>query len=325
MWGVIASNVVEFGSNQIAGGTVTPYHEFSIASPGSPSSMAFDRSGNMWIGEGLPTIDSSGNYSGQIVEFTTAQLAALRTNPNPAPHATLTIGGGVDGLAFDASGNLWASVVSRSSSLLIKLTAAQIAAGSGSPAPAIALTVSIYGAIAFAPDGTLWGTPSLVFGPSAGVVYGFAPSQLTASGPQSAHYILTASGPPLVESGQEVIFPTPNQLGFDAAGNLWSIFDGYTFAFAASTLHSSNAPTMTSFQGYTAQSQGVATTLYEGYALAFDSAYDLVENSLFTNTLHDYTPSQYASGATFTSGTLAGSTDVAGTSGNFVIAGPFVP
>jgi hypothetical protein len=327
MWGIVSSNVVEFASNQIASGSVTPYHQFTIADANFPqyTSMAFDRSGDMWIGEQNLTINASGGFSGQIVEFTAAQLAALATSPNPAPHATLTVAGGVDGLAFDAAGNLWASVYSFSSPLLVKFTAAQISAGTGSPAPVITLTVQEEGAIAFESDGTLWNTPTIVFGPSAGILYGYAPSQLDASGTVAAQYILQPTGPPIVISGQAAVGVTPNQLAFDAAGNLWSIFNGYTFAFAASTLHSANAPTMRSFQGYTAQSAGGTSTIYNGYALAFDSAYDLVENSS-TNALHEYTPSQYASGSTFTSATLAAPAPyAAGGDGNFLIAGPYVP
>ncbi len=77
-------------------------------------SLAFDGSGNLWIAVNYEPSDSKAPNRGQILEIAKLDLGSLSTNDTPTPTSTITWSsspsqGGYGPLAFDASGNLWAT------------------------------------------------------------------------------------------------------------------------------------------------------------------------------------------------------------------------
>jgi hypothetical protein len=332
LWAIIGDTVVEFASAQFASGTINPIAQFSIASAYTGyTGLAFDASGNLWISEDNP---SGGGSAGQIVKYSSAELAALATTPNPAPVVTLAIGGFAEGIAFDQSGNLWASVLNDDTGgQFQKFTSAQIAA-SGTPTPAVTLLQQqrgqIPGAFVFGNDGTLWFTPtSVIFGPVGGTIYGLSPGQLAGSGTLTPAYTLSDTNAPELESGQEAIIVGPNQVAFDAAGNLWSIFDGYCFAFSAATLHNASPAPLYGFQAFPSQQGTGVTEELPFSALAFDATNDLIIDNGGANsarTLDELTSTQYAQSSSSPLAAQYASTVPAYTSGlgDFIIRGPYV-
>jgi sugar lactone lactonase YvrE len=216
------TSVVEFSASQLTtGGTPTPAVTISAnagANEGaleSPSGLAFDASGDLWV---------ANNAQASIVEFTPSQLAA---SGSPAPAVIITgavVSGELSvfapvGVAFDASGDLW--VANRNPSYpcfivrsnLVEFTPSQLAA-SGSPAPAVML-IPPFGVmsgpfmLAFDASGRLWVTNSEN---STSSVLAFSPSQLMASGNPTPAITLTANAGSL---------DGPTGLAFDASGDLW--------------------------------------------------------------------------------------------------------
>jgi len=215
---------------------------------------------------------------------------------------------------------------------LEKFTPGQIVT-SGAPVASVVLASGFDAAgLTFASDGTLWFAPASVFGPSGGLVLGLAPAQLATSGSPTPAHTLNANAPNPVLAGQLAIFVPPNEVTFDANGNLWSAFDGFSFEFAASTLHDAGTGPAIGFQVYPAESAGGQTELLPGNAVAFDSAGDLVTNSINNNTaksnvLNDYTPAEYRGTSPSPSSKTFGSSVPAfdGTHlGNYLISGPAV-
>jgi sugar lactone lactonase YvrE len=102
------------------------------ASMATPSGIAFDADGNLWVG-------NIGNQT--VVGFSPAQLAATGT---PAPHVVLSANAGSlsipTGLAFDTEGSLW---VMGGTGALEKFPKASLGA-TGAPAPNVRLTFSSY-------------------------------------------------------------------------------------------------------------------------------------------------------------------------------------
>ncbi len=121
------NTLVEFTPSQLAAsGDPTPAVTISAtgSSIGSPSGVAFDAAGDLWL-------TNSGNST--LVEFTPNQLAA---SGSPMPAVTISANGSsLDApysLAFDAAGNLW--VPNFDSDSLVEFTPHQLAS-SGDPTP----------------------------------------------------------------------------------------------------------------------------------------------------------------------------------------------
>lgn len=95
----------------------------------TPTGVAFDSKGNLWVT----------NYTGTIVEYTPAQTAL---NAAPAPHVTITAPSGAapDGLAFDNSGSLWVTDVSGANNGAIYAFGASQIAITGSPSPKVTIS-----------------------------------------------------------------------------------------------------------------------------------------------------------------------------------------
>ncbi len=145
LWVADESNneVLQFTHDQLeAGGAQTPNVVLQNDGSGSldaPEPLAFDRVGNLWVGNADdPTLEL-----GTVVEFTKGQLVS--GSPTPAVTLTSTPVGSTDsinalsGLAFDLVGNLWtANLASDNSGSLAQFTTGQLKA-SGSPSPAVFL------------------------------------------------------------------------------------------------------------------------------------------------------------------------------------------
>jgi sugar lactone lactonase YvrE len=137
LWIGNASNntIVGFTPNQLAAtGTPTPAATLS-ATAGSihdPAGLAFDRSGNLWVANAVP--------SAPVVAFSPAQLAV---GGAPVPMVTLSSNGSnfvdPDAVTFDRFGNLWVTDIASNS--VSKYSPAQLVS-SGTPTP----TASLVGA-----------------------------------------------------------------------------------------------------------------------------------------------------------------------------------
>jgi sugar lactone lactonase YvrE len=142
------NNLVEFAAGSLSdtGSTCTPAPAQCTPTPvdtvgsngnsiNSPSGLAFDAQGNLWVANG------SGST---VVMFTRAQLLS---NGAPAPQVTITTPSGSipNGIAFDNRGSLWVSdalVLLTGSGSVFGFTASQIGA-TGAPTPAVTLTSAL--------------------------------------------------------------------------------------------------------------------------------------------------------------------------------------
>jgi sugar lactone lactonase YvrE len=163
--------IVEYTPAQLtAGGTQVPAITISATTLTCPWSIAFDSSGNAWVADLHHT---------HLVEFSAAQLATGGVlTPVDTIGATAGSLASPDGVAFDASGNLWVSNGGNNKTV-VEFTPAQLAAG-GAPAPTVIVTLpantSLFG-IAFDNRGTLWASSV-----SNHIMYGLTRAQLAATG-----------------------------------------------------------------------------------------------------------------------------------------------
>lgn len=231
------NTVSELSAAQLAtSGTIMPTvllsarEDYPLPSLSSPSALAFDASGNLWVA-------NSNCCSASIVAFTPDQLV---TSGAPTPTVVLHGCGcdtarcytfcGPSGLAFDPSGNLWMSDIG-----LLMIPASQLVPG-GSGTLGVALNYHQEGgsALAFDPARNLW------LG-GFGVLVEFTPSQLATTALPG----LTVGFPePTVAlSGTETSLWWAQDLAFDASGNLW-VANGRDaiLRFTGSQLVSSGAP-----------------------------------------------------------------------------------
>jgi hypothetical protein len=100
--------VFEFTTDQLAlGGPEDPHLILGSVAFGLATALAFDSSGNLWVGtSGVP------GTGGVVQEFQSNVLAGsgsvtpdpwVTISPNPLTHYSLTL----TGMAFDNEGNLW--------------------------------------------------------------------------------------------------------------------------------------------------------------------------------------------------------------------------
>lgn len=163
-------------------------------------------SGVLWV---VGNIDTTTNL---IYGFTPAQLAASGA-PTPAialsiPH-TPTKFGDVDAMAFDSAGNLWLGHYQLN-------TVTEVAANALGTSGVVTEAVTISGAglhatqgLTFDAHGNLWVSNNLPID-SAYTIVEYSAAQLAATG--SPAPVATISGPALV---------APEQMAFDAQGDLW--------------------------------------------------------------------------------------------------------
>jgi hypothetical protein len=195
-------------------------------------------SGAAWVVGGFPFVNAV--VPNAALSFTSAQLRATGT---PTPVATVnlatTAGANTDAsdAAFDSAGNLW--IANQNSNNVIELTPTQLA-GSGSPTPAVTITMpsDSAGPIALRFDAhhNLW-----IANQWAGTIIELTPAQLVSG--TAAPTVTIQDGPP--EHSFQTSGNNPEGLAFDAAGNLWvaSQWRGNVIEYTATQLTTSGSPT----------------------------------------------------------------------------------
>jgi hypothetical protein len=192
----------------------------------SPSSLAFDPAGDLWV---AGIADTSGQLPYNLVEYTPDQLTASGS-PTPASTITFPNGSGIvpSLVRFDSAGDLW---LGHQLSLfgppaLLEYTAAQIVElqMGGSPTPALIVVAGAglvnVPAIAFDDKGNLWIAASSEAGNPNGVDGG------TLEMFQVAGKSGTLSQPdvtitPTAISSINQSLDEPSGLAFDDRGGLW--------------------------------------------------------------------------------------------------------
>ncbi len=179
--------LVRFDPAQLAAGGA-PVPAVVLSGPGHPTALAFDAAGSLWVAD---------RRAHTIAKYAATQLA---TSGSPAPAVVLSATANSlmnpNGLAFDASGNLW--VANTGSQNLAAFSPAQLAA-TGSPAPHIVLSpngdsLSIPVGLAFDGEGNLW-----VVG-GGGALTKYAAASLGASGAPEPSARLDVAGHTLLWS-----------------------------------------------------------------------------------------------------------------------------
>jgi len=218
-WG--SSVMIGYQSGTLAASGSAPDVSVGLANA-EGEAVVFDHAGNAWVS----------SFDSHIFEYTAASLASSGV---PTPTVTITTAGAIVGMAFDASGNLWAGDYANSQ--VLEYTPAQLAAG-GTPTPHVVIT-SNSGSIqsplgmAFDPSGNLW-----VSNQGNSHLVEFTPAQLAAGGNPAPHVDLA---PTATHSLSD-----PYGVAFDANGNLWVSNNGSPgtiVRFDASQLTTSGNPT----------------------------------------------------------------------------------
>jgi hypothetical protein len=208
------------------GASGSPSADVKITLPSRPppdtsydcaSALAFDGSGNLWVGM----------YHGHVLRYDASDLLVSGT---PAPAVTLTNSvyfSAILDMAFDANGNLFVGPYAYPA--IARLSASQLTADTANIVPNVVLSLAAgtgIGGLSFGPGGDLWVAD-----------YGhFSLLRLKASD-------LTTTGTP-VPSVTLTGVSGPEQLAFDNAGNLWvaSYDSSSVFAYGAADLGTSGAP-----------------------------------------------------------------------------------
>jgi len=207
-----SSTLTEF-QGILQSGSTAPHRINSGNDLDGSSCVAFDHKGNLW---------ESNFNSNSIVEYTKAQIGALKTNSTPT--AIVTIGkdsgsflNGPDGIAFDAAGNLW--VGSERGQQILKYTPAQLAQ-SGNPSPDLVLNANSFNFSSpslpvFDRAGNLWVVDEDIANVNggSGMVFKYTRAQLSGlAGFQNIDPVFGLS------SGS---FQHLEGLAFDLSGSIW--------------------------------------------------------------------------------------------------------
>ncbi|WP_243455062.1 hypothetical protein [Meiothermus sp. CFH 77666] len=213
-----AKKLVRVTSNQLNGATsslttVAPTVEISGFS-GTPRGLAFDASGNLWVGH-----DLSSN-SGQVMRFDASSLNSSTTASSAVRILTANLAAGPTNtaydLAFDNAGSLWVLCFNCGGAILYKYTSTQLT-GTGSatlsPDKQISLpATALPRAFAFDEGGGLW----LAYDkPSAnGRFARLSPSQLTVDSSPGSPTIpeRIIEGSTLGNANSIVLYPAPANL-----------------------------------------------------------------------------------------------------------------
>jgi hypothetical protein len=254
LWIANGTNVLEYIPAQLSGGVVAavPHLTNSSGSLGSPQGVTFDAAGNLWVMD--PGAMINGAATPALVEFSAAQLMALKTTASPDPVAVITS----TSLAFpqqsvfDSKGNQW--VTDHNNNTILVFTAAQLmATGTNATIPAVVISSAAFNGplgIVFDAAGNLWvANNGVVPGDNGSMsaagttIVEFAAAHL----PTPGSGMLTPDLTPditLSDDGQNSI-QSPWELAFDTTGNLWSSNSGGTFSLveiAKASLAATGAP-----------------------------------------------------------------------------------
>ncbi len=278
------NEIVEYSPGQLTtSGSPSPSVTLSGSGLTLPLEIRFDSSGNLWVDNAC--------VGCSVTEFSVSQLAA---SGSPAPVTVLTptgLEGGPTDLAFDASGDLWVTVIaeSGSSSSVVEYTPGQLT-GSANPAPTVALSESGEPtSLTFDSSGGLWVANSDLSDPD---LIEIAASDLGTSGDPTPAVVLSPSVQNLSE---------PEGMAVDQSGDLWvaNAGNGSLVEFTSAQLSASGNPTPVE----------TITGLDNPLSLAFDADGDLwVSNCGGTCDgsgptgagIAEYTPSQLAAGGDVT-------------------------
>jgi sugar lactone lactonase YvrE len=229
-----------------AGGGTPPTRVVTSPALQNANGIGFDVNGNLWVAN----CGHNGNTPA-LLEFSAAQLMAGGTVPTPA--ATINTSAYATcpyGIAFDAGGDVW--VTDFDASHVLKYSAAQLAAGSGSPAPSdtigVALGTGFTDAVAMDASGNLWA------GADAKLAE-YTPAMQTGGSPAPSALVKLPSGTFL------------NGLAFDNRGSLWvaDAHFGYMYALTESQLIS-GTPTPAISILYTVHGVYPQQPLFDKYA-----------------------------------------------------------
>ncbi|MGP8207758.1 MAG: NHL repeat-containing protein [Acidimicrobiales bacterium] len=279
-----ADDLVEYTPDQLESGSPSPRVTVSGSSGGFdwPLGDAFDSSGDLWVA----------NYStNSLVEFAPRQL----TTGSPAPTAVIssdtsgTSGtsdslDGPDGLAFDASGDLWVANYDEvtGANSLVEFAPSQLT--TGSPAPTAVISSDTSGSLdepeglAFDSSGDLW-----VANYSGNSLVEFAPRQLATGSPAPTAVISSDTSGSLDE---------PEGLAFDSSGDLWvANYNSSTLVEYTPDELATGAPTPA-----ITISPDRSGSLDAPDDLAFDPSGDLWVANYNSNTVVEYSPGGFTSG-----------------------------
>jgi hypothetical protein len=238
----------------------------------APTDSVFDGAGDLWVATG----------SG-IAELTPSQLAS---SGDPTPTVVIQNANQPSGLAFDSTGDLWATQFNGG---VVEYTANQLTA-SGNPTPAVSLTgpdLQVPWGLTFDSSGNLWVGTYI-----DSVLVEYTKGQLAATGnPAPA---VTISG-----LGTAVVTPA-----FDSSGDLWVSTYTSTPAVIEELTPSELAAT-----GSPTPAVTIATgTNTEPVGLAFDTTGDLWVGYFGSQTVNEFTRTQLdSSGAPTPANTIGGS------------------
>jgi sugar lactone lactonase YvrE len=165
---------------------------------GTPAGLAFNEAGDLWISQ------NSKNRLTRYNAATLATLAGLPLSPDNVIESNLNAAPGLapnrlslngpEGIAFDASGNLW--VGNNDGYSLVKYTGLQISKGSSTPAPVVFIgysgisnrSVQQMGGVAIDASGNVW-----VNNETTDAVLGFTPTDLAATGTPNASIVIDSA------------------------------------------------------------------------------------------------------------------------------------
>ncbi|HUO04091.1 MAG TPA: hypothetical protein VMU16_02730 [Candidatus Binataceae bacterium] len=267
--------------------------------PDFTTGIAFDKKSNLWA---LIYDDVSKKY--ELVEFSKAQLKALKSMPDPIPVVVITSDafGEPGGINFDKQGNLW---IVDEGNFLFKFSVAQLSGGSGNDTPAVTISSPDFDDpyfVVFDKSGSAW-----VDNYDSDTVVKFTLGQLTSSGSPGAAVVIGSSD-----------FDGPGEIAFDQKGNLWvPNYQGDTvLMFTKMQIASSGSPAPTVIL-----TKDINDSLDHPWGIAFLGA-NLAVVNYDTGTISKYASSQLKTSGSPTPKVFLNQSTGAASDNSQVTAGP---
>ncbi len=209
------STLEDIAANRFKDATVAA--QLSSSNAPCPGELAFDASGNLWVGNG--NIYNNGAQP-LLLEYASSDL--FKSGAQPVTFLTSTAFHRLGPMSFDAHRNLW---VTDPSSNVYEFTPDQLSSG-GSQSPQLTLqaTAQFPADVAFDSVGNLWiiyassGAARSASGAQLPAIVKILASDLTGSGPTTPTPAVTFVAPPFCSP---LDLCTVSGEAFDAAGNLW--------------------------------------------------------------------------------------------------------
>jgi sugar lactone lactonase YvrE len=175
-----ANDVDEYAKKQLTGTGLRSPHPKVVLTGNDlnlPFGLAFDRAGDLWIG-------NEGN--GLVLEYAKSELVK---SGSPAPKLAISGNHQVEGVAFDSSGNLWTTTGQGGS--VIEYAKSQLTNPRASPAVSLTAHLSWPTGVIFDSSGNLW-----VSDYGGETLTEFSKAQLRKSGPVVTRPIIQGMGGP---------------------------------------------------------------------------------------------------------------------------------